>query len=192
MRVDRIFEGGTLLTMDPARPRATALAVLGGRIVAVGDGDELRRHLDAERVVSLQGRTVVPGFHDAHNHMPAFGMGLAHRRRSPPRRPSAATRFTPRTPPSARATSAPSSRASSRISPCSPPIPPRSLPRASLPSRCWPRSVGGRIAHDRHGTELGDYARTARFFPGSQILMWRVSGMMNRQMMKHTAGTTMG
>jgi predicted amidohydrolase YtcJ len=27
--------------------------------------------------VSLQGRTVVPGFHDAHNHMPAFGRGLA-------------------------------------------------------------------------------------------------------------------
>jgi len=76
MRVDRIFEGGNLLTMDPARPRATALAVLGGRIVAVGEGSELRRHLDAERVVSLQGRTAVPGFHDAHNHMPSFGMGL--------------------------------------------------------------------------------------------------------------------
>jgi len=77
MRVDRIFEDGTLLTMDPTRPRATALAVAGGRIVAVGDGDELRRHLDAERIVSLQGRTVVPGFHDAHNHMPSFGLGLA-------------------------------------------------------------------------------------------------------------------
>ena len=77
MRVDRIFEGGTILTMDPARPRATAVAVLGGRIVAVGDGDELARHLTAERTVSLQGRAVVPGFHDAHNHMPAFGLGLA-------------------------------------------------------------------------------------------------------------------
>jgi predicted amidohydrolase YtcJ len=77
MQVDLIFEGGTLLTMDPARPRATALAVHGGRIVAVGEGDELRRHLTAARVVSLQGRTVVPGFHDAHNHMPSFGMGLA-------------------------------------------------------------------------------------------------------------------
>jgi hypothetical protein len=63
--------------MDPAQPRATALAVLGGRIVAVGDGDELRRHLTTDRVVSLQGRAVVPGFHDAHNHMPSFGMGLA-------------------------------------------------------------------------------------------------------------------
>jgi predicted amidohydrolase YtcJ len=78
VRVDRIFEGGTLLTMDPARPRATALAVLGGRIVAVGDGDELRSHLSARRVISLRGRTVVPGFHDAHNHMPSFGMGLGH------------------------------------------------------------------------------------------------------------------
>jgi predicted amidohydrolase YtcJ len=77
MRVDRIFEGGNLLTMDAARPRATALAVLHGRIVAVGDGDELRRHLTAERVVHLQGRTVVPGFHDAHNHMPSFGLSLA-------------------------------------------------------------------------------------------------------------------
>ena len=77
MRVDRIFEDGTLLTMDPARPRATALAVRGGRIVAVGDGDELRRHLRAERVISLEGRTVVPGFHDAHNHMPSFGLGEA-------------------------------------------------------------------------------------------------------------------
>ena len=77
MRVDRIFDHGHLLTMDASRPRATALAVLGGRIVAVGDGDELSRHLSADRVVSLQGRTVVPGFHDAHNHMPSFGMGLA-------------------------------------------------------------------------------------------------------------------
>jgi len=77
MRVDRIFEGGTLLTMDASRPRATALAVLRDRIVAVGDGDELRRHLDADRVVNLEGRAVVPGFHDAHNHMPSFGLGLA-------------------------------------------------------------------------------------------------------------------
>ncbi len=77
MHVDRIFEGGRLLIMKPGRPRATAPAVLGGRTVAVGDGDELRRHRDGEQVVSLQDRTVVPGFHDAHDHMLAFGLGLA-------------------------------------------------------------------------------------------------------------------
>ena len=75
MRADVIFEGGNLLTMDSARPRASGLAVLHGRIVAVGD--DLSRHLRAERVVNLEGRTVVPGFHDAHNHMPSFGMGLS-------------------------------------------------------------------------------------------------------------------
>jgi predicted amidohydrolase YtcJ len=75
MRVDAIFERGHLITIDPARPRATGVAVLGGRIVAVGD--DLARHVTADRVVNLQGRTVVPGFHDAHNHMPSFGLGLA-------------------------------------------------------------------------------------------------------------------
>lgn len=67
MRVDLIFEGGRLQTMDPVRPRATALAVLGGRIVAVGDGDELRRHLDAKTVVSLL------GIHDMVNQRTASG-----------------------------------------------------------------------------------------------------------------------
>ena len=37
-----------------------------------------------------------------------------------------------------------------------------------------------------------NYERAAPAFSGSQMLMWRVSGMMNRQMMKQTAGTTMG
>jgi hypothetical protein len=37
------------------------------------------------------------------------------------------------------------------------------------------------------------YERTAwAFFSGSQMLMWRVSGITNRAMRKHTAGTTMG
>ena len=38
----------------------------------------------------------------------------------------------------------------------------------------------------------GSRTTCERALAGSQILMWRVSGMMNRQMMKHTAGTTMG
>jgi len=37
-----------------------------------------------------------------------------------------------------------------------------------------------------------NYERAGWAFSGSQMLMWRVSGMMNRQMTKHTAGTTMG
>lgn len=76
MRVDTIFRRGNLLTLDPDRPHATALAVLGERIVAVGDDSDLAG-LSAGRTVDLGGATVVPGFHDAHDHCVFFGMSLA-------------------------------------------------------------------------------------------------------------------
>ena len=37
MRPDLVIHGGTILTQDPARPLATAVAVREGRIAAVGD-----------------------------------------------------------------------------------------------------------------------------------------------------------
>jgi hypothetical protein len=65
----RLFANGTILTMDPARPVAAALAIRDDRIVALGGAAELPRLRDAAReVVDLAGRTVVPGFVDAHNH----------------------------------------------------------------------------------------------------------------------------
>lgn len=72
-----LLVGGEVLTMDPARPTAAAVAVAGDRIVAVGD-DLAARCPDATRH-DLGGRTLVPGFIDAHNHLsiaalhPVFG-----------------------------------------------------------------------------------------------------------------------
>jgi predicted amidohydrolase YtcJ len=62
--------------MDAARSWASALAVRDGRIVAVGP-DALVRPLigSSTRVIDLRGRTVTPGFQDAHVH-PIHG-GLA-------------------------------------------------------------------------------------------------------------------
>ena len=40
---DLLFTGGPVLTMDPARSRATALAVTGGRITAVGHDGHRRK-----------------------------------------------------------------------------------------------------------------------------------------------------
>jgi len=72
MRVDAVYTGARVLTGGDFRP-TTAMAVHGGRIVALGDdATELR----ATRTVDLGGATVVPGFHDAHNHMAWYGMGL--------------------------------------------------------------------------------------------------------------------
>jgi predicted amidohydrolase YtcJ len=70
--VHLVLVNGNVLTMDPSRPRASAVAVAGGRITAL---DEVPP--GSEHVVDLRGATVLPGFHDAHNHMIGFGMSLA-------------------------------------------------------------------------------------------------------------------
>jgi len=71
--VDLLLVNGEVLTMDPARPRARSVAVAGGRIVAI-DADPA--DLTAREVVDLDGAALLPGFHDAHNHMASFGLSL--------------------------------------------------------------------------------------------------------------------
>ena len=61
-----------MFTADSARSRASAVAVLDGRIIAVGD-DEVRELIGpGTEVVDLKGRMLVPGFQDAHVH-PIWG-----------------------------------------------------------------------------------------------------------------------
>ena len=72
---DLALVNANVLTMDPARPRASAVAIAGGRIEALDVSPD--RLNEAGRVVDLRGATVLPGFHDAHNHMIGFGMSLA-------------------------------------------------------------------------------------------------------------------
>ena len=68
---DEIYVGSSILTMDPARPRAEAVAVAQGRIVAVGGRAELEasRKGPATRVVDIGGATLLPGFIDGHSHI---------------------------------------------------------------------------------------------------------------------------
>ena len=76
---DLVLVNADVLTMDPdpaARPRASAVAIAGGRIEAL-DADPASVARAAARVVDLRGATVLPGFHDAHNHMAGFGMSLS-------------------------------------------------------------------------------------------------------------------
>lgn len=66
---DLILYNGRIITLDPRLPRASALALQGKRIVAVGADDELRALAShATRMVNLNGRVVLPGFVDAHIH----------------------------------------------------------------------------------------------------------------------------
>src|SRR5262245_9772216 len=64
---DLILRNTTVLTMNPAMPRAQAVAVVGERIVAVGAEPAVMSLRGARtRVVDLGGRTVLPGFNEAH------------------------------------------------------------------------------------------------------------------------------
>jgi predicted amidohydrolase YtcJ len=66
---DLVLRGGRIATMDAARSWATALAVRGGRIVAVGPDAPVAGTIGPRtRVIDLRGRTVTPGFQDAHVH----------------------------------------------------------------------------------------------------------------------------
>ncbi|MFQ6327721.1 amidohydrolase [Nocardia sp. CWNU-33] len=72
--VDTIYFGGDIVTVDDARPSAEAVAVKGGRIAAVGDlTDVLAQAGDDTRLVNLRGRTLLPGFVDAHSHLSLTG-----------------------------------------------------------------------------------------------------------------------
>lgn len=69
---DLIFTGGAVFTADTVRSRATAVAVRGGRIVAVGGDDILDLAGPGTEIVDLHGGLLVPGFQDAHVH-PVWG-----------------------------------------------------------------------------------------------------------------------
>ena len=69
LAADLILTGGRVLTMDPSRPRVTALAVRGDRLLAVGTDGEIEALAGpATERIDARGRTVVPGFIDAHSH----------------------------------------------------------------------------------------------------------------------------
>jgi predicted amidohydrolase YtcJ len=72
---DLVLRGGEIVTMDPAQPRARAVAVRGDRIVAVGPDAE-RLVGPRTRTIDLGGRTVLPGLTDAHAHLSGLGKAL--------------------------------------------------------------------------------------------------------------------
>lgn len=78
MQADLILLNGDIRTMDPARPRASALAVAQGRILALGADADIRALARAgTRQVDAGGRLVLPGFQDAHVHLHSGGTDLA-------------------------------------------------------------------------------------------------------------------
>ncbi|MEU8138767.1 amidohydrolase [Streptodolium elevatio] len=73
---DVVFLGGSVVTIDDARPQAEALAVRDGRIAAVGDAADVRALVGpGTEVVDLAGGCLLPGFVEAHGHPVSLGFG---------------------------------------------------------------------------------------------------------------------
>jgi len=74
-----ILYNANVLTVDPAGPRAQAVAIAGGRFLAVGSNDDIRgMSRPGMRQIDIGGKTIVPGFIDAHTH-PSYA-GIRHLR----------------------------------------------------------------------------------------------------------------
>ena len=66
---ERIIRGGPIVTVNAAQPAAEAVAIAGGKIVAVGsDADILALKGPGTVVTDLAGKTLAPGFIDGHSH----------------------------------------------------------------------------------------------------------------------------
>jgi predicted amidohydrolase YtcJ len=75
---DTIIVNAIVHTMDPARPTAEAIAILGNRIVAVGSTKEIKKLAGPRtRTIDAKKRLVLPGFNDAHTHFLSGGFQLA-------------------------------------------------------------------------------------------------------------------
>lgn len=70
----KILKAGTILTLDPRRTRAEAVAVDDGRIVAVGTVDECRTALPGADIEDTGAAALLPGFIEPHSHPVLSGM----------------------------------------------------------------------------------------------------------------------
>ena len=77
LAADLVITRARIWTGNSAQPSATAVAVIGDRIVDVGDDDQIERWQGAgTTVLNAEGRRLIPGFNDAHTRFASGGLEL--------------------------------------------------------------------------------------------------------------------
>lgn len=64
----QLYYNGNVITMHEACPKAEAVLLEDGKIIAVGGNDELMQQKEKAQLIDLDGATVLPGFIDSHSH----------------------------------------------------------------------------------------------------------------------------
>src|SRR6266540_855336 len=75
-QVDLIVHHGIVYTVDSNFSRAEAFAVKDGKIIAVGNNDDILNKYEAKETTDAQSKPIYPGFIDAHAHFVEYGQSL--------------------------------------------------------------------------------------------------------------------
>jgi predicted amidohydrolase YtcJ len=76
-QADKVFNNAKIWTVDPQNPQAEALAIAGGKILAVGSNAEMKKLIGSKtKVVDVKGKRMLPGFIDNHTHFMSGGFQL--------------------------------------------------------------------------------------------------------------------
>jgi len=74
---DLLLRDAVIATLDPLQPRAQAMAVRAGRVLALGSDDAIARYIGPKtEVLDLHGAFVAPGFIEGHGHLLDTGQSL--------------------------------------------------------------------------------------------------------------------
>jgi predicted amidohydrolase YtcJ len=77
MNIETVFYNGHVYTLDPDKPKCSAVAISGNRILAVGSDSEILDLVNGkQKTINLDGRCVVPGLVDSHLHFEGYAMSL--------------------------------------------------------------------------------------------------------------------
>jgi predicted amidohydrolase YtcJ len=77
-QAELVVKNAKIHTMDSKRPTASSIAIIGGKIVAVGSDAETAKMIGANtKVIDAGGKTIIPGLNDAHVHFMETGQQLS-------------------------------------------------------------------------------------------------------------------
>lgn len=74
VKADLIVLNANIYTVDDTFSKASAFAIKDGKFIGVGSSKEIKEQFTSDQIMNVEGKTIVPGFIDAHCHF--YGLGL--------------------------------------------------------------------------------------------------------------------